>query len=99
MAIKNIKSKALKKFCDGDVSKVKPDHIECIFDILTSLLASHAIRDLKSSFSSFTEKKGSGKGTYSIDVSGNWRITFQIEDEGVILVDYLDYHGKKIRSK
>lgn len=99
MAIKNVKSKALKKFCDGDESKVNPDHIESIRDILMSLHASHAIRDIRSHFPSFSEKKGSGKGTYSINVNGNWRITFQIEDEGVILVDYLDYHGKKIRSK
>lgn len=99
MAIKNIKSKALKKFFDGDESKVNPDHIESIRDILISLYSSHAIRDIRNHFPSFSEKKGSGKGTYSINVSGNWRITFQIEDEGVILVDYLDYHGKKIRSK
>ena len=100
MAVKNIKNKALKKFFyEGDESKINPDHIESIRDILISLHASHATRDIKNSFNSFSKKKGSGEGTYSINVNGNWRITFQIEDDGVILVDYLDYHGKQIRSK
>ena len=31
---------------------------------------------------------------WSIWVSGNWRITFTFERTDVILVDYLDYHGK-----
>lgn len=100
MAVKSIKNKALKKFFyEGDDSKINPDHVESIREILTALNASHATKDIKNSFKSFDKKKGSGKGTYSINVNGNWRVTFQIEDDGVTLVDYLDYHGKQIRSK
>ena len=30
---------------------------------------------------------------WSVDVSGNWRLTFAFESEDAILVDYQDYHG------
>ena len=55
-------------------------------------------KDLKAVFSSLEQKKGSGEGVYSIQVNGNWRVTFQIEDDGAILVDYCDYHGKQIKA-
>ncbi|MCK5093716.1 MAG: type II toxin-antitoxin system RelE/ParE family toxin, partial [Spirochaetes bacterium] len=35
---------------------------------------------------------GSEKGTWSVWVSGNWRVTFQFEAEDAIMVDYRDYH-------
>lgn len=31
-------------------------------------------------------------GHWSIWVNGNWRLTFDFEDGGAILVDYRDYH-------
>jgi len=100
VAIKSIKSKALKKFwLDNDESKVQPNHIDILDDILTMLESSHSPKDIKKSFRSFEEKKGSGSGTYTIQVNGNWRVTFQIENEGAVLVDYKDYHGKQIRTK
>lgn len=36
--------------------------------------------------------KGELAGHWSIDVSGNWRLTFAFEGEDAILVDYQDYH-------
>ncbi|MCD8520652.1 MAG: type II toxin-antitoxin system RelE/ParE family toxin [Saccharospirillaceae bacterium] len=94
MAIKSFKSKALKKYRDGDFSKVKPDHVDKIGDILSAMHASHHPKDLKAIFRSLEEKKGSGACVFTIQVNGNWRVTFQVEDDGAILVDYCDYHGK-----
>jgi proteic killer suppression protein len=31
---------------------------------------------------------------WSITVNGNWRITFEIEDGDIFIVDYEDYHRK-----
>lgn len=36
--------------------------------------------------------RGSLEGHWSIDVSGNWRLTFAFEGEDAILIDYQDYH-------
>jgi len=31
-------------------------------------------------------------GHWSVDVSGNWRLTFTFDGEDAALVDYQDYH-------
>jgi len=36
--------------------------------------------------------KGGLAGHWSVDVSGNWRLTFAFEGVDAILVDYQDYH-------
>ncbi|MDX2263524.1 MAG: type II toxin-antitoxin system RelE/ParE family toxin [Hyphomicrobiales bacterium] len=36
--------------------------------------------------------KGDRQGYWSISVSGNWRITFRVEDNGVFDLDLEDYH-------
>lgn len=38
------------------------------------------------------ELKGQEKGTWSVWVSSNWRVTFQFEGNDAIAVDYRDYH-------
>jgi proteic killer suppression protein len=38
------------------------------------------------------ELKGDRQGTWSISLTGNWRITFRFEDEDAIDVDLEDYH-------
>ncbi|KPZ67247.1 plasmid maintenance system killer [Shewanella sp. 10N.286.51.B7] len=101
MAIKSFSHKGLKKFYEnGDESGLNSNHTNAIGKILDFIDGSHHPKDLKAIFQrKFSEKKGSGSGVYSIEVNGNWRITFQIVDDGAIFLDYLDYHGKKIKSR
>lgn len=101
MAIKSFRHKGLKKFfTKGDKSGISPNHLTKVGDILDLIDASHHPQDLRAILGpQFKEKKGSGEGVYSAEVSGNWRITFEIEDDGAILLDYCDYHGKKITAK
>jgi proteic killer suppression protein len=40
----------------------------------------------------FHELKGARKGTYSVTVSGNWRITFTFDETDAHDVDLEDYH-------
>ena len=35
---------------------------------------------------------GDRRGTYAISVTGNWRLTFRIEDDAIIDLDLEDYH-------
>jgi len=37
------------------------------------------------------ELKGDRKGTWSVTVSGNWRVTFRFEGKDALDVDYVDY--------
>ena len=101
MAIKNFSHKGLKKlFVSDDRSGVNPKHANKLLNVMDAIDSSHHPQDLKAIYSGkFAEKKGSGKGVYSIEINGNWRVTFQIEDDGAILLDYVDYHGKQIKAK
>jgi len=36
--------------------------------------------------------KGELKGVWSVTISGNWRVTFRIENGNVLDVDLTDYH-------
>jgi proteic killer suppression protein len=36
--------------------------------------------------------KGPNRGTWSVRVSGNWRVTFKFEGPDAIDVNYEDYH-------
>jgi toxin HigB-1 len=36
--------------------------------------------------------KGDRRGTFSVTVTGNWRVTFRWRGEDAIDVDYEDYH-------
>ncbi len=36
--------------------------------------------------------KGARKGTWSITVNGNWRVTFEFTNGSAFIVNYEDYH-------
>lgn len=38
------------------------------------------------------ELRGRRRGTWSVRVSGNWRVTFQFDNTEAVNVDYEDYH-------
>jgi len=97
MAIKSFKHKGLKKFFyNGDASGIQTNHEQKVGFILDAIDSSHYPQDLKALYANkFAEKKGSGEGVYTIEVNGNWRITFQVKDDGAVLVDY---HGKQIKA-
>jgi len=38
------------------------------------------------------ELKGKQKGTWSVQVTGNWRMTFKLHEGDVFEVNYEDYH-------
>lgn len=104
MAIKHFSHKGLKNLYVNDVrSGINSDHVEKIIDIIDIMdlmSSSHHPIDLKAIYrNKFSAKKGSGEGVYSIEVNGNWRVTFQIESDGAILLDYVDTHGKQIKSR
>lgn len=101
LAIKSFTHKGLKLFFyEGNKSGLNANHLTSIEYILDAVDSSHHPKDIKAIYGDkFSEKKGSGKGVYSIKVNGNWRITFQIQDEGAVFLDYIDYHGKQIKAR
>ena len=91
--MQNFKSRPLKRFYEkGVASKLRPEHIDRITDILTQLDASKMVEDMNFPGSKFHQLKGKRKSEYSVWVSGNWRITFGFKNGDAYDVNYEDYH-------
>jgi len=93
--IESIKHKGLKNYWEeGDESKVPPDmrkKIRLILDLLNSA------EEIPQDFEPFKNLrlhplKGKMKGRWSLDVTGNFRITFKFENKNVFDVDLEDTH-------
>jgi proteic killer suppression protein len=91
--IETIKDKSLKLLYEkGDVSKIRPDLLRKVENILARLDAAKELKDMSAPGLKLHELKGDRKGTWSVTVKENWRITFNIEDEKVYNVNLEDYH-------
>jgi toxin HigB-1 len=91
--IKNIKHKGLNKLYKyGHTKGVGTEHVERLRKILALLETAEKFDDMDLPGLKLHELKGNRKGTYTVSVSGNWLITFKLQDGDVSDVDYEDYH-------
>ncbi len=91
--IASIKHKGLKLlWTKNDASKLRPDQVGKIRNILTLLNSAGKIEDMNYPGSGLHPLKGEMAGFWSVTVTGNYRIIFQIENGDTHLLDYLDYH-------
>ena len=93
MSIQTFKSKGLKKlFEEDDRSKVSADIVNKLLRSLDALDAATVSSDLNLPGFWLHQLKGNRKGTWAIDISGNWRLTFKFQDGDAFDVDLEDYH-------
>lgn len=93
MAIVAFRHKGLKRFfATGSKAGIQPEHASRLRLILGLLNAATGPRDLSLPGLRMHELRGVREGTWSITVSGNWRVTFSFTAEGIDDVDYEDYH-------
>ena len=91
--IQTFKDKALEKLLKEGISKGIPKNLEKKIRIRLEVIDSAlVIDDLRLPGYNLHELKGDRKGTWSIKVSRNWRITFRFEDGEVYDVALEDYH-------
>ena len=91
--IKNIKNKSLKLlFEKGDSSKIRPDLVRKIENIITRLQAAKEIGDMNAPSLKLHELKGERKGTWTVTVKGNWRITFRFNNGDAFDINLEVYH-------
>jgi toxin HigB-1 len=87
------KHKGLKKlFESGNTSGVKPEHTDRLRRILALLETAESPNDMDLPGLGLHPLKGNRKQTWSVSVSGNWRITFRFRNIDITDVDYEDYH-------
>ncbi len=91
--IKSFKHKGLQKYFEsGNTAGILSAHIKKLKMRLTALDTATQIQDMDLPGFRLHPLKGKMEGLWAIDVSGNWRITFEFNDGDVFIVDYKDYH-------
>jgi proteic killer suppression protein len=82
----------LKRLWEGDPSRVGAALRDRLENVLSVLDAAAAPTDLDLPGYRLHALKGELKGFWSVTISGNWRVTFRIENGSVFDVDLADYH-------
>jgi toxin HigB-1 len=91
--IRTFAHKGLRRFFEQDDRRgISSEHAPRIARILDRLDASPSPADMNLPGFHFHALTGKRRGTYSVRVSGNWRITFRFEGEDTFDVDLEDYH-------
>ena len=91
--IRSFRHKSLKDFFEtGSRRGIRADLAKRIRIRLDVIDAAISIRDIDLPGFRLHELKGERSGTWSVTVSGNWRITFRFEGGEALDVDLEDYH-------
>ena len=91
--IKTFAHKALERFfLNGDRRGLNAQHLPRIERILDRLDAALQATDMDLPGYGFHRLVGNRQDTYSVKVSGNWRITFRFQDGDALAVNLEDYH-------
>lgn len=90
--IKTFSHKGLKQyFTTGSTAGIQPAHADKLSRILAVLDELTDIAQLQGLWRCH-QLKGDRYPQWSLSVSGNWRITFELRDGDVYIVNYEDYH-------
>ena len=91
--IQRIRHKGLKKlYKDDSAARVNSDYADKLRRILARLDAASSPQDMDLPGYRLHELKGRREGTWSVRVSGNWRVTFRFQSGHATDVDFEDYH-------
>ena len=96
MIIRSIRHKGLRRLVlDDDASGLPPDFVGKIRNIIGFLQDMESAEELRTVTSwKAHQLTGDRKGSWSLFVSKNWRLTFRIDrtDIAIVDLDYEDYH-------
>jgi len=96
MKIRNIAHKGLKKlFIQGDTKGIPPQAVKKLTNILGFLQDMQTLDELEAlPMWKAHQMKGDRKGTWSLSVTRNWRLTFRYypEKNEIYDLDFEDYH-------
>lgn len=91
--ITKFKHRGLERFfTKGTTAGIQSQHEKRLRLILSRLHASMSAHDMDLPGLRLHELKGKRKGTWSVNVSGNWRLTFRFDGVDAVDIDYEDYH-------
>jgi len=91
--IKSFRHKGLKQlFETGERGGVRPELAARLRRQLDVLNHARIPTDMNLPGYRLHQLKGNRTGTWSVKVSGNWRVTFRFDGEDAFDVDFEDYH-------
>ena len=93
MVITSFRHKGLETFfLTGSSKGIQAKHKKRLRLILGRLHASRHAQDMNLPGLQLHPLTGKRSGTWSVWVSGNWRVTFRFSGEDAEIVNYEDYH-------
>jgi proteic killer suppression protein len=93
LVIKSFQHSGIERFFKrGSKAGIQPKHADKLRRQLFALDNSKRPQDMNAPGWRLHPLHGDLAGHWSVDVSGNWRLTFAFDGEDAILVDYQDYH-------
>ena len=91
--IRSFRHRGLRRLYErGDPSRIAADQLDRVTLALADLDAASRLSDLDLPGYRLHPLRGDRRGSWSISISGNWRITFRFEDGDVYDVALIDYH-------
>ena len=91
--IRSFRHEGLARFFEaGSKGGIQAQHADRLRLILAHLNAAVAPDDMALPGLRLHPLRGDRKGTWSVWVSGNWRVTFKFTGKDAEAVDYEDYH-------
>ena len=91
--IVSFKHRGLERFFESGTTRgIQAEYASRIRLILASLNAATSPQDMNLPGLALHELAGQRKGTWSVKVSGNWRITFKFNGVDAFDVNLEDYH-------
>ena len=91
--IKSFVHRGLEQFfLTGSKAGIQPRHAVRLRLILAQLNQARTEDDMNIPTLRLHELKGNRKGTWSVTVQANWRVTFRFVAGDAEVVDYEDYH-------
>jgi proteic killer suppression protein len=94
MRIRTVRHRGLKYFVEDDDDRgIRRDLVNRVRRVLTALQSVENIAGLEGPPGwRIHQLAGDRAGTWSISVSGNWRLTFEVDNDEIHSLDLEDYH-------
>jgi proteic killer suppression protein len=94
MRIVSVRHRGLKKLLEsGEVTGIRRDLVRRVSNTLMALRSAASIEEVQTTPGKRVHKlSGRREGTWSVAVSGNWRITFELDGDEIRNLDLEDYH-------
>lgn len=94
MIVRSVRHRGLLRLIrDDDSREVRSDLVQRVRRILTALISASDMRALQGLPGwRVHQLQGDRAGTWSISVSGNWRLTFDVRRGEICDLDLEDYH-------